>query len=311
MRRYLIPFLMAFSFMMSCTAKKTDSQQSEKVEAQTRVPRKSKLATSPVMYDVRHYDSAQIALKTLVEMKKPDVIGFGELHQNLATQDTASALKRFSDILLPAIADTLSDIVVETWQPVGCGKVEKKVVAEVKEVIERPKTTESEVVALLKQAKSLGVQPHILKVGCKDYDSLFISDGGTMDAYLMLKLVARLLKEKGLAVYKSKGIQTIKKDAPKKAVAIYGGAIHNDPHPEEGWEEVVFGPDVFTASQGRYIAIDLYVPEYIEADELTKEEKWYATYKQYVSKDKVTLIKINKNSYHLILKQGLKSNSGP
>ena len=90
-------------------------------------------------------------------------------------------------------------------------------------------------------------------------------------------------------------------------MAIYGGAIHNDPHPEEGWEEVVFGPDLFAATKGNYVAIDLYVPEYIEADDMTKEEKWYATYKQHVSKDKVTLIKINKNAYHLILKQGVQA----
>jgi hypothetical protein len=306
---FKILIFLSLGVTLSCTAKKSEApKQQTKPVLETKTPK----ASEP-QYEVRHFDTAAAALGTIIQMKQPELIGFGEIHQSLATQNTVSALKRFSETMMPAIADTMSDLVVETWQPVGCGEVEKKVVAEVKEVIDRPKTTENEVVTMIKKAKAMGVQPHILKVACDDYEALFANDAGTMDAYLMLKLIARLLKEKSQEAFAFRAKQTpgkSQKTVKKKAVAIYGGAIHNDPYPEEGWEEVVFGPELLATAKGKYVAIDLYVPEYIEADAMTKEEKWYPIYKQHVSEDKVTLIKINTHSYHMILKQGVATAKG-
>ena len=290
---------------LACTEKNTAATPVELANA----PVKEEPAVLPKAFTVRQYDSAVDALKALILAKKTKIVAFGEIHQSLQTRDTPSALNRFSETILPILGASFSDLVVETWRPVGCGQIEKKVVAEVNATIERPKATENEVVGLLKQAKKLGVQPHILKVSCDAYKNLLSADAGALDPYLVLKLIARLLKEKALAVFEFRRQHNSQKLSDTKAVAIYGGAIHNDPHPEEGWEEVVFGPKLLTATAGSYVAIDLYVPEYVESDALTKEANWYTTYKKYVSQKKVTLIKINKNEYHLILKSGLTQTS--
>ena len=214
--------------------------------------------------------------------------------------------------MMPALAAQTSDLVIETWQPVGCGKVEKKVVAEVKEVTERPKETENEVVSLIKKAKALGTQPHILKVACEDYEALFVDNSESMDGYLMLKLIARLLKEKSQEAFAYRTKEAQKEKDPQRAaslkdkmIAVYGGAIHNDPYPEEGWEEVVFGPDLLTTAKGRYVEVDLYVPEYVEADPTTSKEKWYPLFKKHAAKDKVTLIQKSKEAYYIIMKRGV------
>ena len=101
------------------------------------------------------------------------VIAFGELHQTRATAKVRSAIARFTDEILPVVAPHASHLIVETWITRGtCGEAEAHVTEEVARTTERPVETESEIMKLLRRAKELGVAPHVLDVGCDEYEVL-------------------------------------------------------------------------------------------------------------------------------------------
>ena len=82
-------------------------------------------------------------------------------------------MARFTDEILPAVAPHASHLIVETWITRGtCGETEKHVTEEVARTTERPAETENEIVRLLRRAKELGVAPHVLDVGCDEYQVL-------------------------------------------------------------------------------------------------------------------------------------------
>ena len=91
-----------------------------------------------------------------------------------------------------------------------------------------------------------------------------------------------------------------------KAIAVYGGALHNDIKPETSWEATSFGPKMVELTNGRYIEIDLFVPEYIENDDDIKKEKWYSIFKKNCSANKVLVIKPEANQYIMILRKNFR-----
>ena len=59
------------------------------------------------------------------------------------------------------------------------------------------------------------------------------------------------------------------------------------------------------AIRGRYIELDLYVPEYVEADEQLRKKPWYPLLKRLGGR-KVLLVERGEGSYILLLRRGLK-----
>jgi hypothetical protein len=232
-------------------------------------PEPPKKAPKPRL-DVRLFASADKALEYVLHKSRPLVVGFGEFHQHTGTVDTLSALKRFTDTMLPVMAARTSDLVVETWVSTGnCGQNEKRVTKDVSEVSKRPEATETETVKLIKKAEALGVQPHVLELQCNDYAKVLV-DGG-VDYLAMLELVGKRLGEKAkkALVYRDaqkaeKPKEDKKETGAPKMVALYGGAVHNDAEPEETWKTVTFGKELKQFSSERYVEIDLYVPEFIQ-----------------------------------------------
>lgn len=241
---------------------------------------------------IREFDSAREALRAVLA-EKPRVIAFGEYHQKNDSAKVPSSIKRFTDELMDELAHAASDLVVETWITEGkCGGEEKTVVQNVEKTTERPKETESEVVTLLKKAKAAGVQPHILTMTCDEYKSLNGKEG--VDYEKMLGLIAGHLKaeiDKALA----------RPGAPvEKMVLSYGGALHNDLYPIPGLEAYAFGGAVREEVKGRYLEVDLYVPEYIQSDKLITGQSWYPLYSKKANKKKVSLIKRGEHSYIIV-----------
>ena len=116
------------------------------------------------------------AFKKVLEAK-PRVISIGEVHQTTESTKVPSAISRFTKTMLPALKLRASDLLAETWFTEGnCGEEEKQAVAEIEETTKRPAETEDEVMTLLKQARALGILPHILKVSCDEYRSLLDKD---------------------------------------------------------------------------------------------------------------------------------------
>jgi hypothetical protein len=241
----------------------------------------------------RSVPSVSAALEELLA-RGPKVVAFGEIHQTTASLRVPSSLKHFSDELLAVVAPRASDLVVETWMTEGkCGKTETTVLAEVKKTTERPKQTEDEVVTLLKRAKAAGVKPHILSVSCKDYQAIYQAKGG-VDYDALLRMTSDKLEAGIREVLGKPGRDD------KRAVVVYGGALHNDLMPAEGLSSYTFGESVSKTVGGKYLEVDLYVPEYVETQKNLRAEPWYRAYKQAARPGQAVLIERRLDSYVIV-----------
>jgi hypothetical protein len=236
------------------------------------------------------YPSAASALRELLK-SHPAVVAFGEFHQTKATARIPSALKRFTRLMLPVLVKAgATDLVVETWITTGsCGEQEKKAVAQVEKTTERPKHTENEVVTLLASAKRAGMQPRILQIGCKDYQAMM--GGGEVDFDRLLRVTRDQLEAQIRAALARPG---------SRMVVSYGGALHNDLRPAAELAPYAFGPAVSKAVDGRYLEIDLYVPELIEKNATIRAQPWYAVYRHSRKPGRVTLVRRSDSSYALV-----------
>jgi len=260
------------------------------------------VAAPPLKLEVRLFDDEAQALEAVIASVKPGVIGFGEYHQLTRTNDTLSAIARFTHAMLPGLAGGTSDLVVETWVSAGsCGEVEKQVVSEVDEVSERPAETADETVLLLRQAKALGVAPHILAVSCAEYEKVLGADGG-LDYFAFLELVATRLGDTAAGIVAKKPA-----GAPRRIVAIYGGAMHNDVVPRSGFEAVSFARRMRELGYGPYAEIDLLVPEFVAQSTLARDEAWFPLVAKIASPDHVALIDRGDGAYILLLRKGVRN----
>ena len=232
--------------------------------------------------ELASYDSPADALTAILKRAETDaggspprVVAFGEYHELKGNSGIKSALKRFAEQLLTVIQPATSDLVLETWVTAGgCGKEEKSVVKDVQKTTKRPVTTENELVTLIKQAKAVGVQPHILELSCDEYQGLLDKEGG-VDYEKMLKLLSDLLAKKIAQVKVRRSAAGV-----QKIVAVYGGALHNDLYPSADFRPYTFGPSTAIAFPGQYLEVDLYVPEFIDKDPGVIKEPWFAKYVQ-------------------------------
>lgn len=227
------------------------------------------------------HDSVTAALSAIFERaqqdsgKKPHLVAFGEYHQTKGKTQIKSALKRFAEELWPTVQPGSSDLILETFVTEGnCGKEEKKVVKDVEKTTKRPETTENELVTLIKQAKAQGIQPHILQVSCKDYQSV-LDEKAQVDYVKMLKLIGDLLQKRMTEVRLRR-----QKAGIDKMVMVYGGALHNDLYPQKELADFAFGQSLTEAFPGEYLEVDLYVPEFIETDKTVRAQPWFPLYKK-------------------------------
>ena len=269
----------------------------------------TKPAPAPAQPELTHrqFLTAGEALQALLKEHRPRVLGLGEFHQNKATVKVRSATRRFSESMVPVLGRHASDLVVETWITEGkCGKQEKRVVKNVEKTTQRPQTTESEIITMLRRAKGLGIQPHILKAGCKDYKKIMGADG-KVDYVQLLGFITRALRQKTESILEARANTKPGRPALQKRelVVIYGGALHNDLFPYEDLKSFSFAAQLKQRTGGRYLELDLYVPEYVAGDETLSKERWYPLFERLASPQKVLLIRRGEGSYILVLKKGV------
>ncbi len=215
------------------------------------------------------FKTARAAFDRVLQ-RAPVVLAVGEYHELEGGPKVKSAISRFTHELLPALQGKATSLVLETWMTNGrCGEVEKAAVAEVKKVTRRPETTEDEVTTLMDKAYAQGIANHILLVDCDEYKAM-LDDKGGLDAEKSLLLVRRKVEEKALEVREKK-----EGGLPGKVLILYGGALHNDLEPLEGWESYSFGPSLSKAIDGGYVELDLVVPELGANDDDLVKEKWF------------------------------------
>jgi hypothetical protein len=225
---------------------------------------------APVMPKADAYPDLGAALEAIVPANAR-VIGFGELHARTDRAQVKSALARFTADGLPAIADNLSDLVVETWivDP-KCGQAAKTATAKVEITVRRPQETKSEIALLAEAARAKQVQPHAMKLTCEDYERIAPS-GKDAKPEEMLTLTTRELGRISGEAIRHRG----KEGNKKPWIAVYGGALHNDLAPAKGVEDWSYAAKVDAEVPNGFVEIDLIVPELAEPDAGSQKEPWF------------------------------------
>ena len=244
-------------------------------------------AGRPVTLDAkptaRAYASAVEAVEAALGDMSGGVVAFGELHQTNATAGVPSSLRRFTADVLPRIAGRLSHLVVETWVTTGrCGEAERAVTADVERTTERPAATESEIETLIRSAHERGVSPRILSISCADYASMRASDPtGAVDYDRALRVTERALETAILRALVDAAAASGRTDPPSapRLVGVYGGALHNDLAPDAELASYSFAPRALAATLGRYIEIDLIVPEYAASSAAVRAQPWWRVWR--------------------------------
>lgn len=248
---------------------------------------------APAAPQVQWFESPEEALGPLLS-QKPRVIALGEYHQTRKTTAIRSSLRHFVDDMLPHMLYWPTDLIVETWVTQGnCGTQEKAVVKDVKKTTKRPRKTEDEIVTLIKKASETGIKPHILEFSCAEYNSL-LDTQGQVDYEKMLTLLTQQLHKKVTEVSKQRA-------ESGRPILVYGGALHNDLYPQEELKDYTFGPQLLRETGGKYLEVDLYVPEFVKDDPNITKEPWYALYQKQAQAPgnarKTALVRRGPNSY--------------
>lgn len=249
------------------------------------------------------FRTARAAFEAVVE-RSPQVLGIGEYHEVEGAPKVASAIKRFTRDLLPALRGKATSLVVETWMVDSrCGAPAQQAVAEVKKVTRRPDSTEDEVTTLLGAAHDLSIAPHILQLACPEYQSLLDSKG-ELDPEKTLALVTSKMHSK------ADDLLDDAEDAdggPQGALVLYGGALHNDLYPAEDMKEYSFGPPLAERTHGHYIELDLCVPEYVADDADLKAQPWFEGAMKLAAKGRAVLVRSRPDSYVLLFPRASKA----
>ena len=221
------------------------------------------------------FASPEEALRAVLADTDPLVLAVGEAHAQKGTEAIASATKRFTTSLLPVLAPRTSDIVVELWAPNPACKKEVAQVASAQKPVTTAQAASNvnEYDALGARAKGLGTTPWLLRPTCEDFKA--ITEAGDGAVSVMLGLVKSLTAgQVRRLLARSAGAEA---GAPRTVVA-YGGMMHNDVSPSPATKAYSFAEELSAATGGRYVELDLVVPEYVKASALWQALPWYATH---------------------------------
>lgn len=226
----------------------------------------------------------------------PAILAVGEAHAQKGTEGIPSATKRFTEAFLPVLEHRASDVLIEAWAgDPKCQQAVKAVASAQKPVQQaQAQTNPNEYLTLGNRAKALGMVPDLLRPSCDDYASL--ADAGADVVTQSLGLIKRLTQSDATALFQRN--QTAKNG---KVVVTYGGAMHNDLAPSESLRQYSFGPELSATTAGRYVELDLIVPEYVKATEIWQKLPWYAAYQADAdAKDKPKVYRLAERSFVLI-----------
>jgi hypothetical protein len=228
--------------------------------------------------ECRQFDSLEGAFREVLSAR-PRVIAVGEAHaQRGAT--AASSAKHFTDEILPLLAGRASDLLVELMNPPsGCGAT-TATVKQKQEVVTRSQAAsdQTEYVAMGEAARRLGIVPDLLRPSCADLDVVKGADAdsneeGAVDA--SLALIARLTTT---AVEKMLDRDARTPGDAEKLVVTYGGAIHNDVNPSPERAAWSFAPRISAYVGGRFVSVDIFVPEFITDSDIWRSRPFYRHY---------------------------------
>jgi hypothetical protein len=244
----------------------------------------------------RDFPTAARALTVILEETKPAIVAFGESHALKGTEGVKSTTARFTEDLVPLFKDKASALILELWAPdPKCSKEKVKAVEQKQKVVTEKQSgqNQNEFVKLGERSKAEGIVPFLLKPTCEDFDK--IQRAGDDAVMVMLDVVTRNVRDKTTALF----AETEKK-APGKMVLTYGGALHNDLVPRKGREAWSYAADLDRLAPGRYVEVDLVVPEFIKDTETWKSLPWYGAYDRERAGDRVVVVGVAPRAYVIV-----------
>lgn len=245
--------------------------------------------------DCRTYPDAKAAFEAILAKEKPLVLAIGEAHaQKGATVD--SSTKRFTDELLTVVQGKTSDLVVEAMMPPQGCKPQVEQVREKQKAATAPQaqTNQSEYVTLGTEARKHGIVPDLLRPSCADLDAIEKAGDDAIGA--SLSTIARLTVGQV-----DKLLARNEKLQQDKMVIAYGGALHNDLAPGKGREDWSYAARLVERTKGRYVEVDLFVPDFIRDDETWRKFEWRAHYDPAAHPDRAVVFHPRDHGYVVIL----------
>ncbi|HTJ84183.1 MAG TPA: hypothetical protein VL400_20830 [Polyangiaceae bacterium] len=243
----------------------------------------------------RRFKTATEAFDSILERDRPLILSIGETHAQKGSEGVASTTSRFTTDLLPRLEGRASSLILELWVRDGsCGKKEEKVETQQKEVTKtQSDANPNEFQTLGEKSKALGIVPFILRPTCDEYDKIIkAGDDAVME---MLGMITRNMRDKADKLF----VETDKKQKGKMVVT-YGGAMHNDLAPRPGREQWSFAKDLDKTASGRFVELDLIVPEFIKDTESWKGLAWYPAYDKATMGSSAVLVEMGPRSYALV-----------
>jgi hypothetical protein len=245
--------------------------------------------------DCTQYDAPRDAFRDVIA-SGPLVLGVGEAHAPKGAS-APSAARRFADELLPQLAGHASDLLVELMMPPsGCSKAAAEVRKDQQPVTSRQASTDqSEYVTMGERARGLGIVPDMLRPTCADLDAVHDAGDGAIGA--SLSMIARLSASQAERLVDRDARSAADRD---KMVVVYGGMLHNDlsPPPERAAWSYALGVDAHV--QGRFVALDLVVPEFVGDDDTWRALPWWPHYDRARLGGKTTLFRLGERSFVLV-----------
>jgi len=200
----------------------------------------------------------------------PRVLAIGEAHAQEGSTGIHSSTRRFAEQLLPLLSGKAKHLVIELLLANCKPKTVERVAQTQAPVTQhQAKSNQNEFLTLGKYAQRLGIEPQALAPDCTEYDRA-VAPGADGVARL-LTLVARQTETSVEALLAAP-------DANGELIVTYGGALHNDLLPRPGQESWSFGPKLALASHGRYVELDLIVPEFVKDTEAWRGMPWFRAF---------------------------------
>ena len=220
----------------------------------------------------------------------PRVLAVGEAHAQQENASIPSSTRRFAQQLLPLLSGRAKHIVIELLLA-NCQQQTVTAVAKTQAPVteHQAQSNQSEFLTLGRYAKRYGIEPQALTPTCSEYDSV-VATGEDAVAGL-LGLVADQTR---------KSLESLLTDPSSGILLSYGGALHNDLRPRPGQESWSFGPQLSSATQGRYVELDLIVPEFVKDSEAWRNLPWFSAFDRDHLLDVTLLYEPSPHSFTLI-----------
>lgn len=282
----------------SASAPRVDSSHPSEAIAAVRCPTVNETMEPGVECGELHclaFSSEAAAFRHLLKLN-PLVLGIGESHAPKDVRGVHGAARRFGELMLPALCGRARSIVLELWLPRSdCGDRRVEEVKKEQEPVTRAqaKSNQDDYVTLGHVAKRFGIMPSALVPTCDEYESIL--DAKQAGIERMLELVGRRSGEQVLEELRKHPVQD---EGP--VVVTYGGALHNDAEPDQEHARYSYGPKLLEQTHGRYLELDLIVPEFVRDTEIWKRQPWYSAVKQNSQATKTRLLQWAPHSFALV-----------